>query len=67
VATGPFYTRELGAVHKTERLNAILGSVAPQTPINVPSRPPGLLVELALHHGNYLGQPLIADILGAED
>jgi hypothetical protein len=32
VATSPFYTRELGTVHKTERLSAILSSVAPQTP-----------------------------------
>ena len=32
VATGPFYTRTLGAVHKTQHLNAIVGSVAPQTP-----------------------------------
>jgi hypothetical protein len=31
-ATGSFYTRQLGAFHKTERLSAILGFVAPQTP-----------------------------------
>src|SRR5260221_13480610 len=35
--------------------------------INIPGRPPGLLIEVAIHHGNHLGQPLITDILGAED
>src|SRR5260221_4028637 len=44
-----------------------VSSAASSWDINGPSRPPGLLIALAFHHGNYLGQPIITDILGAED
>src|ERR1700730_7422258 len=35
VATVQFYTRGVRAVHKTEHLSAVLGSIAPVTPIYV--------------------------------
>jgi hypothetical protein len=44
-----------------------VSSAASSGDINIPGRPPGLLIEVAIHHSNHLGQPLITDILGAED
>src|SRR5260221_1933292 len=38
-----------------------VSSAASSWDINGPSRPPGLLIALAFHHGNYLGQPIITD------